>query len=614
MDYKKPYFWEYTESIEIYLTEEDKASGKGLQATAGMRRKNIAIAYDKQKYYLLNKDNVVFFEQEKKPYIWRIDSPQFCIKRTLAGYYFVIGEGYCQISRPGKDDDYIYDKWIEAAFDEKGKRFKIVIERYIRETIEEKIDKKYAYGKYPKEMGYGLVCYENVFYHLESLKVAFYIPKHFVIKSIFENGKLELDFVSDRKNYIIKIQDGKMVNMYNIDDIEKTYETYLETNHSQLKSFYPAIFFDNEKNYSKISKIKKILHHTKEEFVKKKLGKYSKYLKDPRCPDSNVRYKETISSRILDIKTFIDGRDLINKEELETINEIYKVLLTYGKGQVPINNRFLYAKSGNNYEYNGCYSQLFNEFFILIFTNGRIRYGSYYFYRFYDYSGKELSKYFYCKLFNPEQNFQTDYIDFNQKVFKFEIFYGDIFSDDYFYYEKFKWGILTIKNGLLKEYFFTDYPSLIRKSYDGTISFPEVYVDFMKFDNHYYSFDGRELPIKYIDVSLKNVIRGVIKRIDHIFFCYFNSHDKYTCEPILSNDEIILPKPECYDSCMKKLSEFNNNRFRNIDFILHMGDYTSSDGDFSLYYIEYLPKARCDIHGVITVDSIPAELKLIGVF
>ena len=60
-----PDYMQYQEVITMFRTEEDWHSGNGITATMGMRRKNIAIAYDDENYYLINEKNIAFFEIEK---------------------------------------------------------------------------------------------------------------------------------------------------------------------------------------------------------------------------------------------------------------------------------------------------------------------------------------------------------------------------------------------------------------------------------------------------------------------------------------------------------------------------------------------------------------------
>ena len=79
------------------------------------------------------------------------------------------------------------------------------------------------------EMGNGLVCYDNAFYDLESLKIRFVISNNFIIKSIFQNGLIELEFVVDSRDYIIKVQEERVVDLFDINEFDKMTNILIDT-------------------------------------------------------------------------------------------------------------------------------------------------------------------------------------------------------------------------------------------------------------------------------------------------------------------------------------------------------------------------------------------------
>lgn len=590
-----PDYMQYHEEVTMYLTEEDKESRSGLHVTIGMRRKNIAIASDRHHYYLLNKDNVVIYKIEKQYDDHWNDTSYYCIKRSLTGYYIVIGEGNCRISRPGRDDDYVHDEWISAILDENGIR--------IDTTVSKEKWKEFACGKYPMEMGCGLVCYDNVFYDLESLKIRFFVSNNFVVKGIFNNGLSELEFVTDSKDYIIKIQEGKVVKKYNIDNFDDVIDILLETNDYHIpNTIYPITYSDHDKD-ELTYKRREQLQYKKDEKIRIGFGNFGEYAKITQYDF----YTTTISDRFISKERFIEGIDLINSEELQVINELYQLLQTNAIGKVNIHNTFLFAKRD---QYSTCSGygidcQLFSGFFVLICCNGvKTQHVDKSLYRFYDYKGRELSSAFYHRITYPIKDFQSDYYDFNSHVF---IFHGRQNNKN-------ANGIINIIKGQLEEFLFSNYTFLQNPSLQSKHVYKNVYNDCIEYAGHYYSFKGDELPVKYIEVDLINVITGIIKKISPDFYFRKNRFDKFDYEPIVSNGVILLPNAVGFESCIEKRRNYNKERHPNIKSIIHIGEYTSNEGDFSLYKVEYHPIARCDINGVITLESNPAILKSIGLF
>lgn len=595
MNYILPMYKQYEESVVLYLTEKDKVLGNGLQATAGMRRKNIAVAYDKKNYYLLNEENVVIYKHEKEYDDGWNETHYYCIKRSLTGYYILLGEGDCRISRPGKDDDYKFEKWVSDIIDENGKRIGT------NKNVSKKTWDSYGCGKYPLEMGNGLICFENVFYYLESLKIAFYVSKKFAIKNIFENGLAELEFVAESKDYIIKIQKGKVVNKYNIDNDDAVMDILLETNDDHiLYSIYPMTYSDHEKDELLSIKIKNLLYR-KEKQISTELGKFCKYAKFSRFEF----YRNTISDRFLTKERFIEGVDLINSEELQLINELYQYMQTNAKGKIKINNTFLFAKKDQYSIESGSGSdcRLFSGFFILIYCNDS-RYEDKSLYRFYDYEGRLLSDAFYHKITYPIKDFHNDYYDFYSHVFIFHGRQDNIRTN----------GIINISNGKLEEFLFSNYCFLQDPSLQNKHSYIHIYNDCIEYAGCYYNFKGDKFPVQYVDVFLTKVVTRIIKKISPDFYFQRNRFNKFNYEPIVSNGVILLPNADCFESCIEDLRNFNKKRHSSISEIIHIGEYTSIYGDYSLYKVEYHPIAKCDINGVITLESNPAILKPLRLF
>ena len=153
-------------------------------------RKGIAIGYSKDnissyKYIpnLISKNNKILYHGYScYDYVEEI-------YRTSKGYYLVYD--YKDFSAPGKDPDY------------RGPFLKCIISENGEEIIRQYDIEKYQLNKHrvfknnwynsndkdvfiPKEMGLGIVEYENSFYRLEDFKKLFEIPHKYKIESIFD--------------------------------------------------------------------------------------------------------------------------------------------------------------------------------------------------------------------------------------------------------------------------------------------------------------------------------------------------------------------------------------------------------------------------------------------
>lgn len=482
----------------------------------------------------------------------------------LTGFYIILGEGVKRTSRPGRDDDYNYEEWIlGSAYDENGNE--IVYNEWPSNAKE-----VYALGKYPMEMGNGLVCYDNAFYDLESLKIRFVISNNFIIKSIFQNGLIELEFVVDSRDYIIKVQEERVVDLFDINEFDKMTNNLIDTNDNKILEFLNPSYDVNKEQTNLIYEKTTRLRYKKEELIRDRLGRWGACLKDKDMPGYNVNYDNSLTLKKLTKQLFVEGKEIINSKDLEIINEIHHLLLTSAKGKVNIDNTFLYAKSGNWADYYGFDCQFFFDFFIIkSFSNNSNSLS-----RFYDYKGRELSKKVYECIHYPQKDFNNKYYDFYSHVFVFYNRDGKEYNS----------GIIIVENGQLKEIQLDDYHFLQRPLPPDTKPSLTIFENFIKYNSHYYNFKGEELSIMYTDVYSKNVIKGIIKTYSPQFFfsdyCDYDKDDNivhnYSFEPLFSNGKILLPNVNSFESCMKKLKTFH----KSISglYIEHIGNYISNEG------------------------------------
>lgn len=126
----------------------------------GEWRKGVAIAYSGSIPNLINRDNkVLYYGYGCEDYVEEI-------YRTSKGYYLVYH--YKDFSAPGKDPDY-RGPFLKCVISENGEEiiYQSDIDKYLYKSLDFKSDWYNPYDNdvfIPKEMGLGIVEYDNSFY------------------------------------------------------------------------------------------------------------------------------------------------------------------------------------------------------------------------------------------------------------------------------------------------------------------------------------------------------------------------------------------------------------------------------------------------------------------
>ena len=198
----------YSESSRMYISEENKSLGHFIPINTGMRRKGIAIAEDKECFYIINKDNLVIYKTEKSGIDYYSGNYSYSIKRTIFGYYVIIRDGFIKITNVGKDDDF-YPEQTYKVLDEDGK----IVENWKAEQV--------GINQYPYELGNGIIAWKNVCYDIESLKPLFTIPTKFKIEGIIEKGLFYLSVPGDFRDFAVVVRNGEIMEQLDFKEVEQ---------------------------------------------------------------------------------------------------------------------------------------------------------------------------------------------------------------------------------------------------------------------------------------------------------------------------------------------------------------------------------------------------------
>ena len=539
----------------------------------GMRRKGIAVASDKKNIYLIDKNNNILFQTEKKGKNWYNGDYSQELRRSITGYYILIHKGELRISRPGRDDDYVYNEGILRVFDEDG----IEIEKLVGNPR----FKEFAIGKYPVEMGYGLLYYKHAFYDVESLEIRFLIPKDFQVESIYKDGLCTLGYVSENKELIAIVKDSKIIDNISIKDTEQLLDIVRKTGDFSIFKFCESVYSQDQINY-----------HLKEQLLdeyKTKLGDNIEYL---ITKNGNYTKSKKISKRIFNREQFLHEKGLLNCDELIILNDIRHCLIDIYHNNFEESLIFRFARLENHIDI-GVKVILFNDFFFLV-CEGTSTYGhSGYFYWIYNYNGYRLSESIYEGIgYLKRDLFDKSSLDTNIR------FYNRVFS-----YAKSKAeekGILRIEDGFVTE---IQYPNnLFDKKYHAYINM-YVFPDFIKQDGKYYTFTGEEIPLHFVHTTEREIIKNVEFQPSPHFEYYMNLIGGISeLVPRIIDGVLCAPIKDEFYKCLESIKERNKRLHRNISIIKHICSYkVGSEEDYSLYYIEYRPKATCNTKGQITL-------------
>lgn len=279
-------------------------------------RKGVAIAYSGSIPNLINRDNkVLYYGYGCYDYVEEI-------YRTSKGYYLVYH--YKDFSAPGKDPDY-RGPFLKCVISENGEEiiYQSDIDKYLYKSLDFKSDWYNPYDNdvfIPKEMGLGIVEYDNSFYQLDDYKKLFEIPHKFKKESIFEQNQCLLSVPDDNRDIIVTVKNAEAVDFVEVNDVDKMINLIDRTNDASLIKFSTNI---NSTIVKVLKKQVEIIEGKREEEKSKLLEKVN-YYSDYKYP------RHYISDKSITLDEFEKDITLDN-DEVKVIKELYQTVCQEGE-------------------------------------------------------------------------------------------------------------------------------------------------------------------------------------------------------------------------------------------------------------------------------------------
>ena len=539
-------------------------------------RKGVAIAYSGSIPNLINRDNkILYYGYGCYDYVEEI-------YRTSKGYYLVYH--YKDFSAPGKDPDY-RGPFLKCVISENGEEiiYQSDIDKYLYKSVDFKSDWYNPYDNdvfIPKEMGLGIVEYDNSFYQLEDFRKLFEIPHKFKIESIFEQNQCLLSVPDDNRDIIVTVKNNKAIDYTDADDIEKLTTLIDITNDSTLIKYSTS----KEPIANVIRRMQAIIdmHQADEK---------AEALYDINYFSTYTYPRHFISDHPLAINDFDKGI-IISKEEIKILQDLHQAVCH--EGNFTNNGKYFFHFKEIDMYPDDCLECIFyQDFMVLRMPTG---YVSYYQYRFYSLDGKSMSDKIYNKVYSTKDNITIE-DDKNFRNFCFH--YSNDRKDS---------GIIIIKDGQLIDNPFPEF------MFDKNTGYYNLSVNehCVIFNNERYDFFFNKIPINYIDVEIEEVIRNYLYKMKPEFEYYHIANQHYIAPYELLNDgKLYLPTSESLESVDKKLSHKLKVRPNHVESIIHIGDYEDDNHeDYSLYLFKCRPHAYCDTKGQISYDFNPDKIEL----
>lgn len=591
-----PYYKQYKEKVDIFLNQEEKLLGHSIPATIGMRRKGIAIAEDKKNIYLIDSNNIVLIENEREGTETYMEDYTCKMRRTITGYYVLEQTGLARTIWPGKDDSYSRETWICGEYDENGCAV-AAVDGKIDSSLWERI----GIGKYPIEMGNGLVYYENTFYDIETLKPKFIISNKFIVEDIFKDGVCMLGFSCDNRRMIARIQNEQITGFIDIDNQERFFELIKEVDDVSL--FNSRIIFDDDDDEEITNQRKKVSYalvdYIRKGYKERLKDYYKYYIIYPYNPDFDR--KECLINRTISIEDFKNNNLSLNQDEVERLCKLHNLLIEdYNYYQ---NGLFVFRFAKHNYRY-GISCVFYSDFMLLRSDDGiKSRYS------FYDYNGAPISRVFESFISEP---FRTNAFSQDRK--------GSI--DFYNHFFVFNGGYLEIKGKeiIINE---TRIPEFIQeKQKSNQSSFfvknNHYYIETIQYlesqkDYHYYNQHGDEIVLERVPINVKEYIPNILYDFSPWFDYNRNQFGGYDIIPKMINGKLCKPSDESFENSLELIREKRRElRQYNIKKAERIKTYfEGTDKEVVLYYIEYHPMAFCDENGNIKLQNNIPDLSFI---
>ena len=257
----------------------------------GEWRKGIAIGYGSNPLsyqdipYLITKDKVLYRGEND---YYHVDE----IYRTSEGYYLV----YCyrDCSAPGKDSDY-RGPFLTYVISEDGKT-RISPYKMINGDINTGwCDSNNKRVFVPREMGMGIIEFENSFYRLEDFKKLYDIPSKFKIESIFERGLCLLSVPEDNRDFIVTVKNKEAIDYIDVNNVDKLTELIEKTNDISLINY----------NCSENNAVIKVIKKQQQKIENKEFNEKRKRLKKVEFYSSTSYPRNYISKEIATKEEFL---------------------------------------------------------------------------------------------------------------------------------------------------------------------------------------------------------------------------------------------------------------------------------------------------------------------
>lgn len=538
----------------------------------GEWRKGVAIGYSRNPMGHEDIPNLI----SKDKVLYRGDNDYYHVEeiyRTSEGYYLVYY--YRDCSAPGKDFDY-RGPFLKYAISEDGKT-KICPYEMINGDIKSGwYDSNYKKVFVPKEMGNGIVEFNNSFYRLDDFEKLFEIPQKFKIESIFEHGLCLVSVPKDNRDFIVTVKNNEAVDYVDVNDADKLVKLIEKTNNTSL------IKYSNREDNAVINVIKEMQEtiENQEYYEKwehlKKVDYYSAY----------TYPRHYISEESVSMTDFEKGI-ILSKEELEIIHELYQTVCEEGEDENWEKYRFHIRKMVQFTDC--CLECMFYKDFMLL-RIGRNKYDEHKMFRFYYLDGKCMSKKIYRKLHSTKDYTKVeDDKNFNNCHFYYSNGYKEC-------------GIIVIKDG---------------KLYDNP--FPEFMLDgqhlsvkehFICYGTEKYDFFYNKITINNVNLKIEEVIKKYLFEMKPDFNCYIVI-DHYQADEKIIDGKLCSPTPEMLTNIQNELHLRRKNIPNYIEEVIHIADYLDDKNKpYSLYLFKCRPHAYCNTEGQVFYDFNPDKVVL----
>lgn len=553
----------YSESSEMYLSNEDKNTGHFIAINTGMRRKGIAIAENKEFLYIINKDNLVIYKTEKTGIDYYSGNYSYSIKRTILGYYVIIRDGFVKITNVGKDDDF-YPEQTYKILDENGN----IVENWKAEQV--------GINQYPFELGNGIIAWENICYDIESLKPLFTIPAKFKIEGIIEKGLFYLSVPGDYRDFAVVVRNGEIVEQCDFNKVEQIGKRLSLQENKLVKRIF------NNYGIDSLSRNKDF------EEGERLLKEYCSicFSNGYTHPD---RYRH--SQYIYDVEFTKDEFNSLKQIDFSLVKKLKLIHLVLSKNSKPRGDyrgglRYIVYLTRDIM----CF--FYKYAYILKYIPGNKS-----LYRFFSIEGKALSKESYE---NPAQYNSPTFLYFDTKFDRRTFVFNNTNPQ--------MQTLIKISNkGLLSK----DIP------YEIDISEQDGYIQMYNRNTHcsqYYNFELKELHIDYVHCKIEELIKDYLYLLKDEFLL----EKEYECggafgklangrlilnhsnpKIIMKEGRLLLPFPNSYEKCLEEISARHNNRPNYVVGVEEIANYQLEEGKTYIYKFICRPWAFCTNKGTI---------------